>query len=384
MRSLSLNIIITFISLSVFAQYPTGHRTITYQDPARSDRNIETEIYYPAVSAGNNTDVASGQFPILVFGHGFVMSVSSYENIWTVLTPLGYIVALPTTEGGAPNHSEFGKDLAFLISKLQSEGSNASSPFYQKVGTTSAMMGHSMGGGVSFLGCENNTLPTVMVTFAAAVTNPSSTTAAANVTIPTLVISGADDCVAPPDEHQLLMYNALASSCKVYISITNGGHCNFANYNLACTFGEETCNPGGVDITRKEQQAITMSFLIPYLDFFLKGVEVSWYEFTDSLTNSTKITHIKNCDIDPSGIAEAKNTEVNIYPNPSTGNLNISLAGDERAFIELSDITGRVILKRETDRQITKLDISTLIQGVYFVKVINANDSHVTRRIIKM
>ena len=108
------------------------YRTITFQDPARSNRNIETEIYYPATTPGNNVSVASGQFPIIVYGHGFVMGVSAYENIWLALVPLGYIVALPTTESGAPSHSDFGSDLAFLINTLKAEGADNTSPFYQK------------------------------------------------------------------------------------------------------------------------------------------------------------------------------------------------------------------------------------------------------------
>lgn len=380
--------VLSFLSICLgsFAQYPIGHRTITYQDPARSNRNIETEIYYPAITAGDNTDVATGQFPIIVFGHGFMMSVSSYENIWTALVPLGYIVALPTTEGGAPSHSNFGLDLSFLINKIKTEGANSSSPFYQKVAATSAVMGHSMGGGASFLACENNAIPNVMITLAAAVTDPSSVTAAAHVTIPTLVISGSEDCVAPPADHQLPMYDSLAAACKVYISINGGGHCNFANYNFACTFGEETCNPGGATLEQAEQQATTMNFVKPYLDYFLNGNIASWNSFVDSLNSSTKITFIKNCTINPETIDQYETSDLRlaIFPNPVSAMLTISVSAFQDASIVITDITGKMITSAELKANSQNMDITFLSQGVYLVRLYKHHELVDTQKLIKI
>ena len=56
-----------------FSQHQVGHFNTTYQDPSRGNRNIETEVYYPATTAGDNTPMTPGQFPVIVFGHGFVM-----------------------------------------------------------------------------------------------------------------------------------------------------------------------------------------------------------------------------------------------------------------------------------------------------------------------
>ena len=51
----------------------SGHFNTTYQDPSRGNRNIETEVYYPATTAGDNTPMASRLISVIVFGHGFVM-----------------------------------------------------------------------------------------------------------------------------------------------------------------------------------------------------------------------------------------------------------------------------------------------------------------------
>ena len=56
-----------------------GYRQITFTDPSRSNRSIPTDVYYPATSSGTNAPIASGAFPVLVLGHGFVMDVSAYR-----------------------------------------------------------------------------------------------------------------------------------------------------------------------------------------------------------------------------------------------------------------------------------------------------------------
>ena len=120
---------ILFLQFSTLlhAQYFIGNYSEEFLDPARSNRTIPVEIYYPSISAGNNTQVAFGQFPIIIFGHGFLMSFSSYQNFWEEFVPRGYIIVFPRTEEGLVNdHQEFGWDLQFLVTKMQEEGVNLS------------------------------------------------------------------------------------------------------------------------------------------------------------------------------------------------------------------------------------------------------------------
>jgi dienelactone hydrolase len=381
----SLLILLLTVYMS-FAQFPIGHQSHTYNDPARS-RDVANEIYYPAVSAGNNTNVAVGQFPIIVFGHGFMMAYDAYAYLKDAIVPLGYIVAFPTTEGGtSPVHADFGADLAFIINKLKTEGSNSASPFYNHISSTSAVMGHSMGGGASFLACENNVVPTCMITFAAANTTPSSITAAYNVTIPALVISGSVDCVAPATTNQTPMYDSLASTCKVFLSINQGCHCYFGDYNFYCTLGESTCLPVP-PLDRASQEDVTLNFLKLYLDYYLNGNASAWTVFNDSLTASSRITYLKSCPSVGTDNISYDNL-IHVFPNPAEDYfmVELSLVKDVPVNISLTNMLGENVFsfREQSNNSIFRKNISTenLPKGFYLL-IVEENQQRYFSKIVK-
>ncbi len=302
-----ISIFILFTS-SLLAQHQIGNYNITFQDPSRSNRNIETEIYYPAMSTGNNTTVVSGQFPIIIFGHGFVMTWDTYDNLWEEFVPNGYIMVFPKTEGNlfSTDHQKFGWDLQFLVTKVQDEGNNNSSPIYNAVANNTALMGHSMGGGASFLAADslctngNGQLKTIigLAPAESSSNGVSSIASAINITVPSLIFSGSQDGVTPPIDHHIPMYDNLSSDCKTFISITGGGHCYFANSNFNCDFGESTSSTG-ISITRVEQHAVTFDFLNLWLDYSLKDDCADFNKFQDSLALSNRITFNQSCILNP-------------------------------------------------------------------------------------
>ena len=131
MRKFSLFAALCCFTFSVFAQYTVGDKTITYTDPARSNRSVGLQFRFP----GTNTAVATGQFPFVIFAHGFSMDQAPYLPYADSLAKRGYIVGLLTTETGlSPSHANFAQDLIFMYSKLISESNtNSASIFYQKV-----------------------------------------------------------------------------------------------------------------------------------------------------------------------------------------------------------------------------------------------------------
>ena len=296
-------------SFFIFAQLPIGVRTITYNDPERTGgvgsgggpgRQIECAVYYPATSAGNNTPVANGEFPVVVFGHGFAMQWSAYQNVWEFLTPQGFILIFPKTESSifpAPSHNDFGLDLALAANRMLADNENVASPFYQKVNGNSAIMGHSMGGGATVLAAQNNNSIKTIIGLASAETNPSAVAAAENVSVPALILSGSADGVTPPSEHHLPIFNALESTCKSFVSITGGAHCYFANTDFACDFGEGTASTG-ISISRAEQQGFMNSLILPWLTFYLKEDCAGFTEFMET-ANTSGLVPNHECDYTP-------------------------------------------------------------------------------------
>lgn len=276
------------------AQYNVGHFTETYFDAARS-RNVPTEVYYPTDANGNP---ATDDFPVIVFGHGFVMAYSAYQNLWEEWVPMGYIMAFPTTEGSlfpTPSHSMFASDLSFLVGALQAADTDAASDLFGMVAPKTALMGHSMGGGCSFLAAANNSTIATVVGLAPAETNPSAITVSPQIAVPTLVLSGENDGVTPPADNHLPMYTGSAAACKAFVSILGGAHCYFANTNFNCDFGESTSS-SGISITRAEQQQFTYDFVTPWLDYYLKGDCAAWAQLEATLvadaTQGVDLQHV--------------------------------------------------------------------------------------------
>ena len=293
-------------SFAIFAQYQVGHTTITFNDPTRTGgygsgggtgRQIQTEVYYPANTAGDNVAVASGQFPVITFGHGFAMAWDAYSNIWQRYAAMGYILAFPRTEGGTiappPVHYQFALDLRLVSQKVLALNTNSSSIFNGKIMQKSGIMGHSMGGGASIVAASGNTNIDAVIGLAPAETNDTSAIAkATGVSVPALIFSGSVDAATPPADHHIPIYNNLGSSCKNFVSIIGGGHCYFGVDNFICNAGEGSSN---ITITRQEQQDRTYAILDPWLDFILRGNCDSYNAFQTAMNGTTGTVNQSTC-----------------------------------------------------------------------------------------
>jgi hypothetical protein len=377
-----------FISNVTFAQtFSVGHKSQTFIDPSRANRNITAEIYYPANTTGDNVTIAAGQFPVLVFGHGFVMTWSSYDVEWNAIVPHGYIMVFPTTETSfSPSHTDFGKDIAFLAGAMKSEGLNPASFFYGAIASKSAAMGHSMGGGCAFLAMQYDTAITVLATLAAANTSPSSITAARTITKPSIVFSGVNDCVTPPATHQIPMYDSLNSTCKTLINITGGAHCYFAGNNTNCYLGQATCTPKPA-ISASAQQSITFNLLIPWLNFYLKNSCASGSQFQGLITASSGITSQQNCILNCSATGlgnELYSAGIVIAPNPFNYETTISFSSEQKnTTITIIDMLGNKMKSVVIDgTQNFILDKGEMKSGIYFLKITDENKNVFNKKIV--
>ncbi len=388
MKKILFFIYLNFGILTNAQSYQIGHTTLTFIDATRGNRSVATEIYYPADVAGDNMPLTTQntfQFPSLVFGHGFVMTWDAYQNFWQALVPNGYIMAFPKTEGSfSPSHLEFGKDLAFVINQINLLGTQSNSLFFNRVSNMNAVMGHSMGGGSSFLAVPLNSNIKTIVNFAAAETNPSAISAATSVTIPALLFSGANDCVTPPASNQLSMYSGMASLCKTYISIIGGSHCQMANSNTFCSIGEGSCTPAPT-ITRSVQHAKIMSYLLPWLNYQLKGNCLQGNVFDTQIVTDASITYQKNCIQCTSLLTEIFNNdkELVVFPNPATDYIIIKGSPQKEYWITVIDGNAKLLLNQKFKETLT-LDTTMFSVGFYIYEIKDTNNVITKGKFVKM
>jgi pimeloyl-ACP methyl ester carboxylesterase len=372
----------------LYAQnYPIGSTLVTFVDTSRGNRAIETEIYYPAETAGLNTPLAPGAFPVVVFGHGFTMPASAYGNIAQALVPYGFIVGLPRTESGfAPSHLEFALDLAYVVTAMQQANTAPASAFFQHVEPRHAIGGHSMGGGAALLAAASAS-PTAIFALAPAETNPGAIAASAGVTAPALLLAGSYDCITPVATNAGAMYTTLGSDCRIFVVVDGGSHCQFADENFNCTLGETLSGCSSPPITREQQHERVMSVLRPWLSYLLRDACADWDTLQQVLATGAGMVAQQACaDAPPCGplnapTAVATDPGVGLYPVPVRDELtlqfNLAPATEgEPLLVRVFDARGRGWLDLElggADRSaLLRIPMATWPAGCYHLVVMQA------------
>ncbi|WP_191907006.1 T9SS type A sorting domain-containing protein [Adhaeribacter soli] len=85
------------------------------------------------------------------------------------------------------------------------------------------------------------------------------------------------------------------------------------------------------------------------------------------------IDNIQLMRVTPTGPVGVKEnllqSQLSVFPNPSAGIFNVSLAQGKAFEAEVTDLTGRVILKQAAKTNATQLNLSQAAKGVYLLKV---------------
>lgn len=384
------------LSFPLSAQYQIGHTSITFNDPARNNRPIQTEIYYPADVAGDNVPLSAGQFPVIQFGHGFVMAWSAYQHFWETYVPQGYILCFPKTEGTfSPAHTEFAKDLAFLCTAMEAENALASSLFFGHIPSRYCVMGHSMGGGCTVLAYQYNPdLIRCVATFAAANTTPSAIAVAPEVSVPSLTFAGSYDCIAPPAQQALLIFKALdTAACKIYLNIEGASHCQFANANTNCNLGEVITGCSNPPISAAAQQGLVHQILLPWLNTYLKETPGFWTPLMDTLAAENGFSAINNCE-NSSGLEAIPPSSLgfNILNNPVSGDeLLIQLTESERNMtmvLLVYDIAGRQLVHIPSQSlapgETLRIATAGLQSGLFYLVALGNDRRSGVRKFVKL
>jgi predicted dienelactone hydrolase len=357
--------------------FAIGSTTAVFYDVSRA-RDVACEVHYPAATAGVDVPVETGAFPVLVIGHGFVMTVDAYTYLWQHFVPQGFIVVLPTTEGSfAPAHAAFGEDLAFVANALIAANNEPASPYYQHVLPAAALMGHSMGGGAAFLGAAGNANIRALIGMAPAETTPSAIAAASLVQVPTLMFAATEDCVTPITDHAAPIYAALNMPCKAFVNITGGGHCYFGDDSFTCSFGELTCGPN-LTISRDQQHAVVTDIADLWLKYHVLNDGTALSPLLDSLASTSRFVAETTClstrvDSAPS-LAAAPQAQLR------DGVLTVN--GLERGDgLVVMDALGRIQWVGSTTQNTLVINLGRLAMSHYFIQL-RSPDRYLARAVV--
>jgi dienelactone hydrolase len=137
-------------------------RTIRLPNGAREQRPVTVVVRYPTTTSSSGTDIQNaspdrgdGPFPLVIFGHGFNISIAPYAALMRSWVRAGYVVAAPIfpleqpAAPGGPNEKDLVNqpaDVSFVITQLAG-GAQEPSSLRGLVNTSRiAVAGHSDGG----------------------------------------------------------------------------------------------------------------------------------------------------------------------------------------------------------------------------------------------
>ncbi|MDD4968486.1 MAG: T9SS type A sorting domain-containing protein [Paludibacter sp.] len=102
----------------------------------------------------------------------------------------------------------------------------------------------------------------------------------------------------------------------------------------------------------------------------------------DTIANSgykiTLIVHGSTAVANP-----LENSSISVYPNPTRGEVNISSSEAEIATVEIMNVQGQSILKRDVRSNKTNIKLDSFAAGIYYTKITTAKGTKVQKLLIQ-
>ncbi|KPI12031.1 Triacylglycerol lipase [Actinobacteria bacterium OK074] len=167
-------------------------------------------IYYP-------TDTSQGTFGAVAVIPGFISPQAVIQWFGPRLASQGFVVFTLDSNGLADLPDARGRQLLAALDYLTTQSTVRTRIDPNRL----AVMGHSMGGGGTLLAAENR--PTLKAAIPLAPWEPD--TSWEGVKVPTMIIGGESDVVAPVSSMAIPDYNSLSSAPeKAYLELRSGDH----------------------------------------------------------------------------------------------------------------------------------------------------------------
>jgi pimeloyl-ACP methyl ester carboxylesterase len=253
---------------------PSPITELSLVDPSRKNRKVSAKVCSPPHRQGSLQ-----KWPLYIFGHGFDCKPEDYAYFCSVaVTVMVYERNLTFIDF---NTKGLAADADFLSRELPQRASkDPTFPLYGMLNDMVLLGGHSMGGGTSVLAAAQNSAARGMALFAPGLyTFPSATPYLKDVEIPTLIVSGSDDCGPNqlPKQAQPA-FDGLASQKKVLVVLKGANHCQWADPAKGeigvCTLHECAL------IDRATQHRLGLELF----SAFVHGLEQDWGSFEQTLS----------------------------------------------------------------------------------------------------
>ena len=291
-----------------------GGETYTVEDPIPGSQTVGFigRVYYPSYDENaikdlidgnpvnyNGLEVASGEHPLVVFGHGQFgngapNNYKGMTNLMYHLASWGYIcisVNLDVLQGQWPGNQQGipqrGELLLHATDFMIGLDSDAASLFYNRLDENKiAMIGHSRGGGGVVSAVNDNLTES----------SPRSILAVATISpvdfhvdpvqgaVPHLSLYGSWDGDLFDGEGPRLWSGGVRLTDKVFVEIYGANHFHFTD-NIS--YWAETH-----DITRDEHQEIAQGFINAFFDKYVRGQNnYSWPQYLTGLKRINNVDY---------------------------------------------------------------------------------------------
>ena len=180
-------------------------------------------IFYPLTLSFDRPNGA------VVMAPGYQGTPEVYDWWGPMLASVGVITMIIETNTTTDNLEQRKNALIAGVELIKSENSNSASPINNKLDVGQiGIMGHSLGGGASLRAAEelgSDIKAVVPLTPYCCELGQSFEGDLAGVSVPTLIVTSAEDAIAPPETHGRLLFDAINSSTsKVYLEFAAGNH----------------------------------------------------------------------------------------------------------------------------------------------------------------
>ncbi|GGZ62740.1 DUF7619 domain-containing protein [Mesonia mobilis] len=164
----------------------------------------------------------------------------------------------------------------------------------------------------------------------------------------------------------------ISASNDYHVNIVNGNAIEFVfnNIDLPYKDADEEGSQGYIAYKIKPKSDIAVGDVV-------SGDAAIYFDFNEPIiTNEVSTEFIENLSVaSPDFLAE-----VNLYPNPTSGVVSIqNNSALQIENVEVYSITGQKVLTSTS----VKIDLSALSSGIYFVKLIAAEGTSITKKVVK-